>query len=90
MRNNYNQGTAQPRRVDSVPRVSEVTGGQMDQNGVYRANRQFIISRSAVKDISVWFGSRLSVNMTVNTPEKIIVSKARVPEFKRWLQSVQP
>ena len=40
MRNNYNQGTAQPRRVDSVPRVSEVTGGQMDQNGVYRANRQ--------------------------------------------------
>ena len=51
----------------------------------YRANRQFIISREAVADISVWFGSRLAVNLKVETPEKIIVSKARVPEFKQWL-----
>lgn len=40
MRNSYNQGTAQPRRVDPVRRVSDVTGGQMDQNGVYHAGRQ--------------------------------------------------
>ena len=51
----------------------------------YRANRQFIISREAVADISVWFGSRLAVNLKLETPEKIIVSKARVPEFKQWL-----
>lgn len=52
----------------------------------FRANRQFIISRSAIKEISVWFGSRLSVNLTVKTPERIIISKARVPEFKEWLK----
>ncbi len=51
----------------------------------FRANRQFIISRAAIKDISVWFGSRLSVNLNIATPEKIIISKARVPEFKQWL-----
>jgi DNA-binding LytR/AlgR family response regulator len=51
----------------------------------FRANRQFIISREAVKDISVWFGSRLLLNLTLDTPEKIIISKARVPEFKAWL-----
>ena len=56
----------------------------------FRANRQFIIARSAVDDISVWFGSRLSVNLKVDVPEKIIVSKARVPVFKDWLTSVQP
>lgn len=54
----------------------------------FRANRQFIVSRRAVKDISVWFGSRLSLNLSVEIPERIVISKARVPEFKRWLTSV--
>ncbi len=51
----------------------------------FRANRQFIVARSAVTDISVWFGSRLAVNLTLPPPERIIISKARVPEFKRWI-----
>lgn len=63
---------------------------QLPVDRFYRANRQFIVSRSAVKDIAIWFGSRLSLNLTVETPERIIISKARVPEFKRWLQSVHP
>ncbi len=50
----------------------------------FRANRQFIISRKAIKDIDLWFNNRLSVNLKVSVPEKIIVSKARVPEFKNW------
>ncbi len=56
----------------------------------FRANRQFIIARSAVRDITVWFGSRLSLNLCVNIPERIIISKDRVPEFKRWFTGVQP
>ena len=50
----------------------------------FRANRQFIISRKAIKDIDLWFNSRLSVNLKVPVPEKILVSKARVSEFKKW------
>ena len=50
----------------------------------FRANRQFIIARNAVKDIDFWFNSRLSVNLKVSVPEKIVISKARVPEFKKW------
>lgn len=53
----------------------------------FRANRQFIISRKAVREISVWFGSRLSLGLVVDVPEKIIISKARVPEFKGWLRA---
>ena len=53
----------------------------------FRANRQFIIARKAVSDISVWFGSRLSANLTVETPENVIIPKARVHEFKEWLRS---
>jgi DNA-binding LytR/AlgR family response regulator len=51
----------------------------------YRANRQFIVARKAIKDIDVWFGNRLSVNLTQKTPERVIVSKNRVAEFKLWL-----
>lgn len=56
----------------------------------FRANRQFIVSRRAVKEIVVWFGSRLSLSLQVATPERIVISKARVPEFKAWLRSVHP
>jgi two-component system LytT family response regulator len=58
--------------------------GMLDPKIFFRANRQFIISRKAVKDIDFWFNSRLSVNLKVQTPEKIIVSKAKVTEFKTW------
>lgn len=50
----------------------------------FRANRQFIIARNAIKDIDFWFNSRLSVNMKISISEKILISKARVPEFKSW------
>lgn len=64
----------------------EALQNMLSGSNFYRANRQFIISRDAVSDISVWFGSRLAVNLKMETPEKIIVSKARVPEFKQWLK----
>jgi len=57
---------------------------QIDPTKFFRANRQFIISHKAIKDISVWFDSKLSVNLVVAVPEKIIVSRARVTEFKEW------
>lgn len=57
---------------------------QLDPEQFFRANRQFIIARNAVKDMTIWFGNKLAVNLTVPTPEKIIVSKARVGEFKTW------
>lgn len=50
-----------------------------------RANKQFIISRDAVADITVWFDNRLRVRLSVATPEGIYVAKNRVSEFKLWL-----
>jgi len=57
----------------------------LDTHEFFRANRQYIISRNAVKDMSIWFGSKLSVNLKIPIPEKIIISKARVRDFKNWL-----
>jgi two-component system LytT family response regulator len=56
----------------------------LDPVDFFRANRQYIISRKAIKDIDLWFNSRLSVNLKLTTPDKILISKARIPEFKNW------
>ena len=71
-----------------VEKTLETLSQQLPSDKFYRANRQFIVSRAAVKDIVVWFGSRLALNLTIETPERIIISKARVSDFKQWLQSV--
>lgn len=71
-----------------IDKTLESLSQQLSPEKFFRANRQFIVSRRAVKDIAVWFGSRLALNLTIETPERIIISKARVPEFKSWLQSV--
>lgn len=60
----------------------------LSESDFFRANRQFIVAREAIADISVWFGSRLSLNLRVKTPERIVVSKDRVPEFKRWFRGM--
>ncbi len=73
-----------------VDKTLEALSQQLSSSEFFRANRQFIVSRRAVKDIAVWFGSRLALNLTIETPERIIISKARVPEFKQWLQSSHP
>lgn len=57
---------------------------ELDPQMFFRANRQFIVSRQSIRDVSVWFGNKLAINLNVETPEKIIVSKARVSEFKTW------
>lgn len=57
---------------------------QLNPDDFFRANRQFIVSRKAVKDLTIWFGNKLSLNLSVKIPEQIIISKAKVSEFKNW------
>lgn len=73
-----------------LDRTLESLQAVLPDNDFFRANRQFIVARVAVREIAVWFGSRLSLALTVPTPERIVISKARVPEFKQWLRAVQP
>jgi two-component system LytT family response regulator len=50
----------------------------------FRANRQFIISKSSVKEVDYWFNNRLSINLKIAVPEKILISRTRVTEFRDW------
>ena len=57
---------------------------QLNPDDFFRANRKFIVSRKAIKDLTIWFGNKLSLNLLVKIPEEIIISKAKVSEFKNW------
>jgi len=57
---------------------------KLNPNEFFRANRQFIISKNAVQDIDLWFNNRLSINLKVTAPEKILISRTRVTEFREW------
>ena len=50
-----------------------------------RANKQFVIARNSVKDITIWFDSRLLVTTDIDPPERIYISKNKAAEFKTWL-----
>lgn len=52
-----------------------------------RANKQFIVSRDSVKDITIWFDSRLLVTLDIEVPERIYISKNKASEFKSWIVS---
>jgi DNA-binding LytR/AlgR family response regulator len=60
---------------------------QLDPHVFFRANRQFIINRGAITEVDFYFNGRLSIKVKPEPPERILISKARVPEFKSWMNS---
>ncbi|MBL7936948.1 MAG: response regulator transcription factor [Bacteroidia bacterium] len=53
----------------------------------FRANRQHLINRKSIVDVSQHFGRKLLLNLSINYPEKILVSKERSTTFLSWLSN---
>jgi hypothetical protein len=51
----------------------------------FRANRQFIISITAIDKIIKYGNSQLKILLQSKTSEEIIISKNKAAEFKQWL-----
>lgn len=60
----------------------------VDPQIFYRANRQFLINRDAVLSIERYFSRKLAIKLKEETPETIVVSKAKASDFLNWLESV--
>lgn len=77
------------RTIDNQQHVMEFTMEQLEQQLdpqlFFRANRQFIINRNTVTEVDFYFNGRLSVKINPQPSELILISKARVPEFKSWM-----
>lgn len=52
----------------------------------FRVNRQCLLNRKIVIDVSQYFSRKLVVNIRVPFHEKITVSKEKTPLFLTWLQ----
>jgi DNA-binding LytR/AlgR family response regulator len=59
--------------------------GKITEPNFFRANRQFLINRKAVLDVSNYLSRKLSVSLSVPTPETITVSKEKMTQFLDWL-----
>ena len=57
----------------------------LDPHQFFRANKQFVIHRNSVRNIAVWYDSRLLITLNAPTPERLFVSKNRAAEFKQWV-----
>lgn len=55
--------------------------------GFFRVNRQFLVNRAAIKDVSQYFGRKLLVNLSLAFEEKITVGRLKVPQFLEWLSA---
>jgi len=53
----------------------------------FRINRKFVVSFSAISDIVSFSNSRLQVKLNSNESEDLIVSREKVQDFKKWLES---
>jgi DNA-binding LytR/AlgR family response regulator len=51
----------------------------------FRANKQFIIAKDSVKNITIWFDNRLLITLDAEVPERIYVSKNKAAQFKKWI-----
>src|SRR5690554_6683473 len=58
----------------------------LDPQMFFRANRQFIIHRNYLKNIESIYGRKFAVELLVQTPETIVISKVKSPDFLKWIE----
>jgi len=59
----------------------------LDPSRFFRINRKFIVSLSAILDIISFSNSRLQVKLNSNKSDDLIVSREKVQDFKKWIES---
>lgn len=69
----------------SYSKTLEQIEATLNPDEFIRANKQFIIARNSVKNITIWFDNRLLITLDIDPPERIYVSKNKAAEFKAWL-----
>lgn len=52
-----------------------------------RVNRQYIVNRKYIKEIGLFFNSRYSIKTSPASPDKIIMSKIRSSQIRKWLET---
>jgi len=59
---------------------------ELDPELFFRANRQYIIQKNAIKNLQIHFYGKLVVNLKSSPHEQIIVSREKAPLLKKWMK----
>lgn len=59
----------------------------LDPKNFFRITRKYIVNIKAVGDVHRYFNSRLKVMLTPPVEDEVLISRVKVPEFLRWLDT---
>ena len=57
-----------------------------DPKQFFRINRQMLVNRAAINSYQPYFNRKIILNISAKVDEKLIVSRLKVSEFKKWLE----
>ncbi|GAB4032297.1 LytR/AlgR family response regulator transcription factor [Spirosoma gilvum] len=60
---------------------------QLDPQQFFRANRQFIVARSSIREAELYFNGRLQLRLQPEASVQVLISKDRVSQFKKWMEA---
>lgn len=63
----------------------ELIQTQINPDDFFRASRQFLVSRKAIKSASIYFSRKLKLELRPSSDREVIISKLNSSKFKKWL-----
>lgn len=69
---------------ESLDNLTEI----LHPDSFYRANRQFLVSRKAIKEIEYYFNGRFCLHLAPEPDEPVLISKAKAAKFKEWMTGI--
>lgn len=54
-------------------------------SGFYRVDRQHLVNRKAIRDVSQHLGRKLGLNLHFSYPEPLLIRKEKATDFLHWL-----
>ncbi len=86
IQNGIVKGTTTSNQTYSFNEKLEDLEAGLDPESFFRANRQYLIQRSAIRSLQTYFNGRLVINLEPQTNDQVIVSKANASRLKEWLK----
>lgn len=77
--------TTEADKTFTIPSSLDQLENELDPQNFFRVNRQCIIARKSIQQISIYFGNRLKISLKPQPEDEVIVSRDRVPDFRSWL-----
>ncbi|QHS59978.1 LytR/AlgR family response regulator transcription factor [Chitinophaga agri] len=71
----------------SVNQSLDQIHAQLSPDQFFRVNRQYLVNFHAIKEVEHYFARKLLVNLSIPTPDKLLINKEKVQIFLTWLEN---